>query len=109
IGVRAADATSGLAEVSATVDGVAVALAAAADGSWRGRPTMPLAYDGHVARFHATDRAGNAVATASTFTVADRAAPVLDGFGGGRSGFAFGARDTESGITLAGLAVALDG
>jgi hypothetical protein len=107
--VRAADAGSGLTEVSATVDGIAVTLAAAGDGSWRGRPGAPLAYDRHVARFHATDTAGNAAATTVTFTVSDHAPPVLDAFGGGPAGFSFGARDADSGLAPAGLAVALDG
>ena len=107
--VRAVDALSGLTEVSATVDGSAVALTRSADGAWRGRPGAPLAYDAHVARFHATDAAGNAIASAAIFTVADRVAPVLDGFSGGAGGFAFAARDADSGIGISGLAVALDG
>ena len=107
--VRAADASSGVVEVSATVDGGAVALTRSPDGAWRGRPSAPLAYDAHLARFHATDAAGNVTATAAAFTVADRVAPVLDGFSGGATGFAFAARDADSGIVAAGLAVALDG
>jgi len=107
--VRAADAASGMAEVSATVDGVAVALTAAGDGTWRGRPAAPLTYDRHVARFHATDAAGNAAATTVGFTVSDHVPPVLDGFRGSAAGFSFGARDADSGLVPAGLAVALDG
>lgn len=107
--VRASDAASGLATVTAKLGSVAVPLVAAGDGSWRGRPTTPLPYGTHTARVQATDVAGNAVERTATVTVADRVPPVLDGFSGGQAGFAFAARDGESGITAAGLAVALDG
>ena len=107
--VRSGDALSGLVELSATVGGVGVSLTPAADGSWHGRPVSPLAYGAHVARFHATDAAGNVAETTAAVTIADRVAPTVDGFTGGADGFSFGARDAESGLSASGLAVALDG
>ena len=108
--MRAADAPSGLTEVSATVDGAAAgADAARPTAPGRAVPPRRSRTPTHVVRFHATDAAGNVTATAAAFTVADRVAPVVDGFTGGADGFAFAARDADSGIGVAGLAVALDG
>ena len=107
--VRSSDALSGLAELSATIGGVAVALGPVADGTWQGIPVTPLEYATHAVRFHATDVAGNVTETAATVTIADRVAPVVDGFTGGADGFSFGARDAESGLRAGAPAVALDG
>jgi len=105
---RSVDALSGLVEISASVGGVGVSLTPAADGSWHGRPVAPLPYGAHVARFHATDAAGNIAETTAAVMVADRVPPTVDGFTGGADGFSFGARDAESGLSAAGIAVALD-
>ncbi len=107
--VRSGDAVSGLAEISAGIGGVAVSLTPAADGSWHGRPVSPLPYAAHTARFHATDAAGNVAEATAAVTIADRIAPVVDGFTADADGFSFGARDAESGLVAAGIAVALDG
>jgi hypothetical protein len=107
--VRSSDALSGLTELSAAVGGVAVSLAPAPDGAWRGRPVTALRYGVHAATFHATDAAGNVATGAASVTIADRVPPVVDGFTGGADGFSFGARDAESGLKAGSLAVALDG
>jgi hypothetical protein len=107
--VRSSDALSGLAEISASVGGVAVLLAPTPDGAWRGRPVTPLGYGVHAATFHAADAAGNVATGAATVTIADRVPPVVDGFTGAADGFAFAARDAESGLEAGTLGVALDG
>ncbi len=109
VAVRSSDALSGLVEVSATVGGVAVALAPTDAGTWQGIPVTPLPYAVHAVRFHATDAAGNVTETAATVTIADRVAPVVDGFSGDANGFSFGARDAESGLRPGAPSVALDG
>ncbi len=107
--MRSSDALSGLVEVSATVGGVAVGLSPNGDGTWQGVPVTPLEYGAHAVRFHATDAAGNVTETVATVTIADRVAPVVDGFTGGAGGFSFGARDAESGLRPGSPGVALDG
>ena len=74
--VRSSDALSGLAELSATIGGVAVALGPVADGTWQGIPVTPL--DARAARraLPRHRRGRQRHRDGSHLHVADRVAPV---------------------------------
>ncbi len=107
--VRAVDATSGLAAVTASVGGVSVALTPTGDGGWRGRPGRALAWGTYVVEARTVDAAGNAATAAASIVIADPTPAVVSDFAGGEGGFAVTITDPESGVARSGVHVALDG
>ena len=69
-----ADATSGVASVTATIDGAPLPLALG-DGRASGRPDAALAYGAHALAWSVSDAAGNRSDGSMRFDVADTAAP----------------------------------
>ena len=109
----ASDTASGVAEVTATIDGVPAVLQTVG-GTTRVAPSAPLSDGRHVLAWQAKDNAGNAAAGTEILGVLDATAPTIDeaqpqGLATATSAVSAHAIDTGAGLDPLGWRIAVDG
>ena len=112
-GLTAIDAASGVARLTATIDGVP-ALLRVSGPTTAVLPTAPLIDGQHVLAWQAADNAGNVVTGTEVFGVLDATPPTIDdaqpqGIAGPTSAVTAHAVDTGAGLDPSGWRIAVDG